>query len=60
MIRIGFCGILYYNHNKDPQSSIGNYYGPHIAQQVRNTPQLIIRGPVQLMLSQRSVWLAGR
>ena len=32
IIRIGFGGVLYYNYNKDnkePQNSIGNYYGPY-------------------------------
>ena len=30
MIRIGFWGALYYNYNKEPQNSIGNYQGPYI------------------------------
>ena len=32
IIRIGFGGVIYYNYNKDnkePQDSIGNYYGPY-------------------------------
>ena len=30
IIRIGFWGPLYYNHNKEHQNSIGNYSGPYI------------------------------
>ena len=30
IIRIGFWGPLYYNYDKEPQNSIGNYLGPYI------------------------------
>ena len=35
IIRVGFGGILYYNHSKEPpppkkKNSIGNYLGPYI------------------------------
>ena len=27
IIRVGFWGPIYYNYNREPQDSIGNYYG---------------------------------
>ena len=30
IIGIGFGGLLYYNHNKEPQNSVGNYKMPPI------------------------------
>ena len=30
LIRIGFGGISCFNANKEPQNSIGNYFGPYI------------------------------
>ena len=30
IIRIRFWGPSYYNYNKEPQNSIGNYLGPYI------------------------------
>ena len=33
-IRIGFWGILYHSHNKEPQNSIGNYSGPCISRAI--------------------------
>ena len=29
IVRIRFRGPLYYNYNKEPQNSIGNYLGPY-------------------------------
>ena len=30
IIRIGFGGPLYYNYDRSPQNSIGNFFGPYI------------------------------
>ena len=40
IIRTGFWGPLYYNHNKEPQNSIGNYYGPYSSQLGCGAPPL--------------------
>ena len=29
IISLGFCGILYDNHNKEPRNGIGNDLGPY-------------------------------
>ena len=35
IIRIGCWGPLYYNYNKEPQNSIGNYFGLYIMRRLR-------------------------